>query len=272
MIIEPIRFGHSHREMLGMLTAPEQGAQNVAVLFCNPFGQEAIRSKPMYRTFADRMAREGVPSLRFDYHGTGDSPGSGDVQTMAAWVHDTIEAARTVVEVTGATQLHLFGLALGANIAARAALALTPAPVRLVLWEPIVDGAAYIDVMLQAHRKELSIAFGERWERIRIRLAEPEPTVPGVVLGFPIGEDLHEELCALALPDFAALTAQGTRIDCAARGQYESDVQAMHSVVWHPPGPVLNWMANEAHGTAIVPREVQTVLFNGLLRPESVLR
>jgi len=272
MTIEPIRFGRSHREMLGMLTSPDHRVHDVAVLFCNPFGQEAIRSKPMYRIFADRLAREGVPSLRFDYHGTGDSPGLGDTQTMAAWVRDTIEAARTLVEVTGVQQLHMFGLALGANIAEKAALELTPSPARIVLWEPIVNGPAYIDVLLRAHRHELAVAFGEPWERLRARLNEPEPTIPGVVLGFPIGPGLHEELRAIGTPDFVALAARGAGIDCAVREPIAGEFEKMSSVTWHPPGPALNWMANEARGTTIVPAEIQAILFTGLPQTELMSR
>ena len=38
-----------------MLSSPGAGCGDLAVLFCNPFGQEAVRTKPMYRAFADRL-------------------------------------------------------------------------------------------------------------------------------------------------------------------------------------------------------------------------
>ena len=120
MALTPLRFGPPDREMLGMLSSPGAGRGDLAVLFCNPFGQEAVRTKPMYRAFADRLLREGVHALRFDYHGTGDSPGEGDDQTLRAWIADTRAACTALMRATDAKRLQLFGLGLGAPIAAQA--------------------------------------------------------------------------------------------------------------------------------------------------------
>jgi hypothetical protein len=51
-------------------------APGAAVLLCNPFGQEAIRCHRAFRLLSARLASSGIPSLRFDYFGTGDSPGN----------------------------------------------------------------------------------------------------------------------------------------------------------------------------------------------------
>jgi uncharacterized protein len=260
----PLRFSPAGREMLGMLTSPGSGKGELAVLFCNPFGQEAVRTKPMYRAFADRLLRKGVHALRFDYHGTGDSPGEGDDQSLQDWIRDTRAAREALLRATGARRLHIFGLGLGATIAARTPLDLAPVPERLVLWEPVTDGAAYVKRMQAAHRHELNLAFGEAWPAWRRRLGTAEPQAPGFILGFPLGQRLAADLAALGELPLHALAERGCRIDCAVDRRDSTPVVKHTRINWHTPQQDLTWMSNEAIGTTIAPAEILSLLFNGL--------
>lgn len=248
--------------MLGMLSSPGTSRGDTAFLLCNPYGQEAVRSKPMYRAFADRLLREGVHALRFDYHGTGDSPGDEEPQTLAEWVRDTLCACATLRQATRARRLHLFGIGLGATIAARAALAIDPAPERLILWEPIFDGTAYVQALLDAHREELAFAFGEDWATLKVALGEAEPAVPGCVLGFSIGPELARELGELRGLPLDALAARGCKVECALREPQSRPAHAC--IAWHVVEEPVNWMSNEAMSTAIAPREIQAALLGAL--------
>lgn len=243
-----------------MLTSPGAGKGDLAVLLCNPFGQEAVRTKPMYRAFADRLLRMGVHALRFDYHGTGDSPGEGEPQSLRDWIADARAAREALLRATDAKRLHIFGLGLGATIAARTALDVDPAPERLILWEPVTDGRAYVERMQAAHRQELSFAFGEAWPVLRERLGTSEPQAPGSILGFPIGPRLAADFAELEALPLQRLAERGCRIDCAAD---HPDVTHAR-ITWHQTQQALNWMSNEAMGTAIVPPEIAAMLFNGL--------
>ena len=260
----PLRFSQADREMLGMLTSPGAGKGELAVLFCNPFGQEAVRSKPMYRAFADRLLRQGVHALRFDYHGTGDSPGEGEDQSLQDWIRDTRAAREALLRSTDAKRLQIFGLGLGATIAARTALDLDPVPERLVLWEPVTDGAAYIERMQASHRHELTFAFGEAWPVLRERLHTVEPQAPGSILGFPLGRRLTEDLAELGELPLHGLAERGCRIDCAADRHGSTQTVKHARINWYTPQQDLNWMSNEAMGTAIVPPEILSMLFHGL--------
>jgi alpha-beta hydrolase superfamily lysophospholipase len=113
----------------------------VAVI-CPPVGSEYTRSHRSLRHLADRLARSGVPTLRFDYHGIGDSPGTDlDPDRLATWqanIHTAIEHARSL---SGRERVCVVGVRLGATLAA---LATAQESVdRLVLWNPCVAGKAY---------------------------------------------------------------------------------------------------------------------------------
>src|SRR5947209_7721960 len=49
-----------------------------AVVICPPVGHEQVHSHRALRHLADASARCGLPTLRLDYDGTGDSPGSDE--------------------------------------------------------------------------------------------------------------------------------------------------------------------------------------------------
>ena len=104
------------------------------MVLCPAIGWEA---EATYRTlvrWAEILAAAGFPVLRFDYSGTGDSPGSDeDPGRVAAWiesVHAAVEAAR---RMSGSARVALAGLHSGATLAARAAAERTDVEA-LVAW------------------------------------------------------------------------------------------------------------------------------------------
>jgi len=143
--VQPVSFGTSDRQLLGVYYPPEGDlAKDAAVLVCGPAPQEYMRTHWAVRKLAALLARRGFPVLRFDYFGTGDSAGETEEGRPSLWVEDVKEAARELLDVSGAYALSAVGLRLGASLAARASadgLALED----LVLWEPVVSGGAYVD-------------------------------------------------------------------------------------------------------------------------------
>src|SRR5690606_26993210 len=118
---QPVRFGPEHRQMVGMYHFPKPASpQGVTALLCNPFGQEAIRSHRVFAVLADRLAQRGVPVLRFDYHGTGDSPGDDDVGEMDGWAADILAAQDELDTLARPAQRVWIGLRLGALLCATA--------------------------------------------------------------------------------------------------------------------------------------------------------
>ena len=255
------RFAGAAREMVGLLQQPDlTRPDQPAFLLCKPFGQEAIRTSQMFQALARRLAREGSPVLRFDYHGTGDSPGEGADQTLAGWVEDTLAATAQLLGDAPNRPLVLFGIGLGATIAARAALRLTTPPLRLVLWEPVLDGRAYLDALLNAHRRELARELQTPWEYLVRTGRESEPQLPGNVIGFDLGEELTREIGALDASMLRPLVERRIAVHCALR-----DDQRAHAVTspdWRIDAiqTPIDWMSGDARGTAIVPQEILLTL------------
>jgi pimeloyl-ACP methyl ester carboxylesterase len=143
--VKAFRFGPPGREIYGVFHAPASAAwQGRAVLLCNPFAQEAVRTHRLYRVLADRLAREGFAVMRFDYLGTGESAGDGVVARLARFCADVVAADRELRSRAGATETIWIGARLGASVAAMASVGVERAPKSLVLWEPIANGRDYV--------------------------------------------------------------------------------------------------------------------------------
>jgi pimeloyl-ACP methyl ester carboxylesterase len=273
MSLEPVRFGRSDREMVGMLHRPEVPQGKPAFLLCKPFGTEAIRASLLYRAMATRLVREGCPVLVFDYHGTGDAAGEGGTQSIRDWCEDVLTANAFLRERTAATRTHWFGLALGGSVvalaAAQAALAdaVAARPEQIVLWEPVEDGQDYGRQLCAWHRIEREQWFKARWQVLRQDFNEPEPALPGTVLGFDVGPILAQELAALEHLPIASLLDAGIRVTLARPGGSGGSAGSIEL----PPSPSLrrlvsehpfNWMSNhppkneEYRGAEIVPQDI----------------
>jgi alpha-beta hydrolase superfamily lysophospholipase len=140
----PLFFGPGDRSLFGWYHAPAGDPQAViGVVICAPLGHEQINSHRSLRHLADRFAAAGVPALRFDYHGTGDSSGYDEEPLrLSDWLASVRDAARALKHCAGVPRIGLVGLRMGATFAASASAGLDVS--NLVLWAPCVRGATYL--------------------------------------------------------------------------------------------------------------------------------
>lgn len=131
----------------------------LGVVLCNPFGYDALCTHRGWRKLAERLAAAGMPALRFDYPGTGDSTGAEDDPGLVdAWLDSIGCAVRYLRERTGVERVALVGLRLGALLAAFAAE--RGGVDALVMLAPPATGRRYIRE-LRAHRQSwLSTSAG----------------------------------------------------------------------------------------------------------------
>src|SRR4051794_16899669 len=75
----PYYFKSQGQWLFGWLHRREQAAHpDHGVIICPPVGHEQVHAHRSLRHLADALAGAGFLVMRFDYHGTADSAGSGE--------------------------------------------------------------------------------------------------------------------------------------------------------------------------------------------------
>jgi len=226
------------------------------VLLCNPFGEEAARAHRIYRVLATQLERLGYTVLRFDYGGTGDSMGEGEAVSVSSWLGDIGLAAEELRRV-GARKLVAVGLRLGGTLAA---LATTRGDLRLrhlVLWDPVVEGAAYLRELAAMHRSYMRQEMGAMdWkDRLQVR----EDGLPTEALGSPISAELARELGAIDLtaepPRTEHVTVIRTR-ESAPLTRLRERLPESPAVKWIELPASAAWNSDAALNATVVPMDI----------------
>lgn len=140
----PIAFGDPATRCFGWFHPAAEPARPTGVVLCRPIGYEGTCAYETYTQLAERLAQDGFAVIRFDYHGTGDSIGDdADPDRVAAWRACIHAALDELQRLGGVTRLALFGVRIGATLAA--AVARERGGVDgLVLWAPCPTGRAFV--------------------------------------------------------------------------------------------------------------------------------
>jgi exosortase A-associated hydrolase 2 len=191
----PFYFGGAGRRLFGCFHEPlQRGAARRAVLICQPLGHEYVNSHRALRQLAVRLADAGIPVLRFDYYGCGDSSGEAEQGSITRWLEDISTAVAELRTRSGVFEVCVVGLRMGATLAALAGSRLECFE-RLVLWEPVVSGKDHLNELKALHQEML---------RFRPRPKPSKRSQPYLeVLGFPLSRLLHAQLEELDLGKIA---------------------------------------------------------------------
>ena len=152
-------FGNPQSQVFGVYHRPRgvAPAPTRAVLICPPIGQEYIRTHWCLRLMANQIARNGTHVLRIDYSGMGDSWGDlQDIDSLDQWTDDILTGVDRLKTLSGAGTVMLVGLRFGAALCAPVAEASNDVN-SVVFWEPIIDGAEYLEELRGMHRQMLDL-------------------------------------------------------------------------------------------------------------------
>lgn len=257
----PFAFGPPSRRLTGLFHPAERsGAAGDAVLVCPPWGHEAMRSQRFFRVLADRLTRAGFAVLRFDYHGTGDSPGDDLDGEMEGWRQDVGAAHAELWRLSGAPRIHWLGARLGATLALRAAHEPGSAPTRLLLWDPVVDGPRYLHELHAAHVHALEASLCVPDRTLRRQLGQTPEAFPEGLLGTALSARLLQQLRGIAPAHVTASAVHDTvvlaRAQDAPVAQWVGAQRARElPVTLLPLQHGLAWTSEPQPNNAMVPAE-----------------
>lgn len=257
----PLMFGPASRQVFGVFHPAEDArAENTAVLVCPPFGQEGLRTHRFFKVLAERFARSGIAALRFDFYGSGDSPGDESEGELDGWRRDLCAAHDELRRRAPNASIVWIGARLGATLAVLAARSGRCDPVRLVLWEPVIDGKRYGRLLREEHVAAIDTTFcipDLAWRRSLV--SEPD-ALPEEALGTSLSPALRAQLAAL-VPESLPLTALHDTLvlagpDDAHTAQWASDQQSRHMPVRLAYfSHQLDWTSDPYPNSAMVPAE-----------------
>ena len=128
-------------------------------VYCHPLFDERKCAHRFSYDLQKTFEKEPLPFERFDYHGTGEAEGRFEDVSLDSLRAD-VEA-----QING-EEICLIGLRFGATLALNYAAANPYAVKKLVLLEPFVDGAVYVDYLYRKqHIKDLMT--GEPADKLR---------------------------------------------------------------------------------------------------------
>ncbi len=263
----PINFGPPQRQLFGLYYPSKTDASTaLGIVLCNPFGQEAIRSHRFFRVLAERLARNGHAVLRFDYFGTGDSMGDDNDADIDGWAGDVHLAHDELVRRSGVKHVNWLGMRLGAAVAYRAAQSGPNVPNRLLLWDPVTDGAQYLAGLRDQHIKALDCALSIPRKPLAAQLAINTSVYRDEGLGFNLPGLFQHQLTSQILFDLSKSKPNVPLV--VVCDQRDADGRAIAKWVDRNAGHVTlvdvrhgtDWTSDSADNTALVPTKALMLL------------
>ena len=258
--MNPFFFGPSETTIFGCYH-PASGSErrNTGVVLCHSVGDESIRFHRALNVLACRLAVAGIPTLRFDLFGHGDSSGRPEEGRLERWMHDLAAASEELKTRAGVQRLSLAGLRLGGSMAAELAAARTDVD-SLVLWDPVVQGAKFLDELRSMHREMLLTAHvvqkpsNADGQRGQVEQGEE-------LLGFLYAKPLLEQLGKLDLLSLETRPAGKVMLveshPLAAQESLGVHLEKLGSEVSFERSPLAEfWQWSEDLGALLVPRGI----------------
>ena len=124
------------------------GAPLGSVLYVHPFAEEMNKSRRMAALQARAFRERGYNVLQIDLAGCGDSSGDFGEARWALW-KDAVRLAQRWLREHGEAPVHLWGLRLGALLAADCAREGDASFASLLMWQPVISGAQFMAQFLR---------------------------------------------------------------------------------------------------------------------------
>ncbi|MFT7662548.1 MAG: pimeloyl-ACP methyl ester carboxylesterase [Planctomycetota bacterium] len=187
--MEPFYFEAEGQSLFGCYHAAATPARDCALVLANPLGHEYVQFHRVYRQLAIMLADAGFPVLRFDYTGTGDSSGDYPDWSLDRWRQDLQCASTALQKRASSSSLAMVGLRVGASLALETCTQLKGVD-SLVLWDPIVAGAAHVGELRAGHASMMGYAHV---------IPKPEANCSPEALGFAFPDSVAQQISKIDL-------------------------------------------------------------------------
>lgn len=192
--------------LFGVLHLPTTMAQrSFGVVYCAPLFEEKLWSHRIAVNFARFLCAIGIPVLRFDYFGDGESEGLFEDASVRSRVCDIEDAAEFLRSQASIRAVIPVGLGYGGTLAV-SALAASTSIAGVVAWQPIMNGGDYIQNILRTHLSAQMVVHRKiAYDRpALVNQIESGQTVN--VEGYEIGKALYSEMLAVDMPSMLEKT------------------------------------------------------------------
>jgi uncharacterized protein len=190
--VRPFFFNGEQKPLFGGYYEPATSRPaGLPVLICPPIGHEYVRCYNAIRKLCGRLAQGGFGVMKFDYCGLGDSYGDGSDVDVQEFRENIRAAVAELIRRSGQTEITIVGVRFGATLAAGMRFEGVAAR-NFVLWDPVVDGTAYLDALRDLHQACLV-------DSIRYRKIQPHRTSETELLGFRYPAKLQSSMRELSL-------------------------------------------------------------------------
>lgn len=185
-------FGPAERQLVGCHHPPRPDRdRGCGVVLIHSLGEEYVKFHRALRQLAVLLSQAGFSVLRFDLSCSGDSWGGCEEGEVDLWLQDIEDAVCELQRSHDPRRLCLIGLRLGGALAVRAGMDRGDVDT-LVLWDPVVDGKAYLSELASLHASMLSYAH-----------VKPDPSPAGgeysEILGHPLSTTTRTSVAAVDL-------------------------------------------------------------------------
>lgn len=128
------------------------------VVLAPPLFEESARLRKVLVNLSRYLCGEGYDVVRFDYLGTGFSPGRYTDVTLESARRD-LDDAIGYCRQNGADKVYVIGVRFGGYLALQTVD--DDAVARVVAWEPVVNPSAYVKDVLRAEVASQMLIYGE---------------------------------------------------------------------------------------------------------------
>lgn len=192
VISEPFFLDTASGRLFAVHHRPADATRTRGQVLCVPaFNEEMNRCRSMVTLQAQALAEAGYGTLVLDLFGTGDSEGGFVDARWPLWL-DNLRAGQAWLDLQAGGCRAIWGIRLGAILAACLHAAAADPRVALLLWQPVVEGKTHLTQFLRV-RIAASI---DRTDVAKETTASMRETLAG---GRPVevaGYEIHPELAA----------------------------------------------------------------------------